>query len=515
MIIPLNLTVFLSFSLCFYLLLILIWFLNKVWWTPIYIQHVMRSQGIRGPSYKFLHGSTIEITSMQEESFRRPMELTHNLFPRILPHIFSWKNLYGLNFLQWYGPEAQLVINDPELIKELLQNKNGTYSKKEVEGYLRKLLGDGLVTSQGEKWVKMRKLANHDFHAESLKGLIPTMVTYTELMLQQWKLHDGKEIEVYEEFKVLTSEIISRTAFGSSYLEGKNIFKMINKLGVLLMRNTFKIRIPIIGKIFRTSDDFESSNLELGIKDSIIKIIKKREEKRMSGEIENFGNDFLGSLIKVYHDTDTSKNITLEDVIDECKTFYIAGQETTATLLAWTVFLLALHTDWQDEARKEVFGLIGQQNPNADAVARFRIMSMILNESLRLYAPVTSLNRYVKREVRLGKLVLPANMEILIPILALHHNPDIWGEDAHIFNPKRFSEGVSGATNSNTSAYLPFGSGPRICVGMNFAFAEAKIVLSMILQRFKFTLSPNYVHAPIQILTICPQYGVQVMLHKL
>lgn len=142
-------------------------------------------------------------------------------------------------------------------------------------------------------------------------------------------------------------------------------------------------------------------------------------------------------------------------------------------------------------------------------------MSMILNESLRLYTPVASLNRYVKREVRLGKLVLPANMEILIPTLALHHNPDIWGEDAHIFNPKRFSEGVSGATNSNTSAFLPFGSGPRNCVGMNFAFAEAKIVLSMILQRFKFTLSPNYVHAPIQILTICPQYGVQVMLHKL
>lgn len=101
MIIPLNLTVFLSFSLCFYLLLILIRFLNKVWWTPIYIQHVMRSQGIRGPSYKFLHGSTIEITSMQEESFRRPMELTHNLFPRILPHIFSWKNLYGTNNIQY------------------------------------------------------------------------------------------------------------------------------------------------------------------------------------------------------------------------------------------------------------------------------------------------------------------------------------------------------------------------------------------------------------------------------
>lgn len=135
---------------------------------------------------------------------------------------------------------------------------------------------------------------------------------------------------------------------------------------------------PTCRKIFRTSDDIESDKLEQGIKDSVIRIIKKRQEKTMSSEIENFGSDFLGLLIKDYHETDTSKSITLDDVIDECKTLYLAGQETTANLLSWTVLLLAIHTDWQDEARKEVFELIGQQNPNPDAIASLKIVIHIL-----------------------------------------------------------------------------------------------------------------------------------------
>lgn len=341
------------------------------------------------------------------------------------------------------------------------------------------------------------------------------MVACVEMMLQRWKVHEDKEIEVHKEFKVLTSEIISRTTFGSSYVEGENIFKMIDKLGEIIWRNEFKVRIPAIGKIFRTSDDIESDKLEQGIKDSVIRIIKKRQEKTMSSEIENFGSDFLGLLIKDYHETDTSKSITLDDVIDECKTLYLAGQETTANLLSWTVLLLAIHTDWQDEARKEVFELIGQQNPNPDAIASLKIMSMILNETLRLYSPVVLIRREVERAVRLAELVLPANMEVLVSTLALQHNPDIWGEDVRLFNPRRFSEGVVRATNNNPSAFLPFGLGPRSCAGINFATTEAKIVMSMILQRYKFTLSSTYVHAPIQILTTRPQYGLQIHLHPL
>lgn len=140
-------------------------------------------------------------------------------------------------------------------------------------------------------------------------------------------------------------------------------------------------------------------------------------------------------------------------------------------------------------------------------------MNMIIHESLRLYPPVTVTERKSTKEARLGKFVLPANIKIITPILPLHHDPTIWGDDAHLFKPERFSKGVAAATKNNLAAFLPFGMGPRTCVGMNFANNEAKITLSMILQKYKFTLSPNYVHSPIQVITLCPQHGVQVLLH--
>lgn len=183
-----------------YLILILLKFVYKVCWIPFRIEYVMRSQGIKGPSYKFLHGNTKEILDMQAQSRGRPMDhSSHEIFPRIMPHVYLWVKLYGnksisfhlfefrylynnfkyffnstfvilgRNFLNWYGPQAQLVVTETELIKEIMYNKDGVYPKIELEGYAKKLLGDGLASTKGEKWIKLRKLANGVFHGETLK----------------------------------------------------------------------------------------------------------------------------------------------------------------------------------------------------------------------------------------------------------------------------------------------------------------------------------------------------------
>lgn len=140
---------------------------------------------------------------------------------------------------------------------------------------------------------------------------------------------------------------------------------------------------------------------------------------------------------------------------------------------------------------------------------------MIINESLRLYPPIVSFSKTVQREGRLGNLFIPTKMDIFITNLALHHDPKIWGEDVHEFKPQRFSEGVPKATNNNSAAFFPFGLGPRTCVGMNFTLIEAKVALSMILRRYTFTLSPAYVHSPLQLITVQPQHGIQVMIQSL
>ncbi|KAI7982043.1 hypothetical protein LOK49_Contig1G00006 [Camellia lanceoleosa] len=157
---------------------------------------------------------------MRTESMSRPMDLSHQIFARLQPHLHSWLKIYGKNFLTWNGPKAQLVITESEFAKEILKNKEKAYPQMETEGYLKKLLGDSLVTSEA-------------------------MVSSVEMMLERWKQHEGEEIEVFEEFRMLTSEVISRTAFGSSYLEGKDIFEMLTKLGIITSRNVFKIKLPI------------------------------------------------------------------------------------------------------------------------------------------------------------------------------------------------------------------------------------------------------------------------------
>ncbi|KAL5854172.1 hypothetical protein ACOSQ4_003974 [Xanthoceras sorbifolium] len=444
------LLIYLSGFLCLLLVLVvrLISFIYRMWWRPIRIQSQMRSQGIKGPSYKFIRGNNKEIMDMREQVMMS-------------------------------------IVTEPGLIKDILNNKEKSYPKREAKFYEKKLLGEGLLTVH---------VASHTFHAESLKRKIPAMITTVEGMLERWRSHEGKDIEVVHEFMVLTSEMISRTAFGSNYLEGKNTIDMIQKMGSICSQNEFKVRIPGL------SDDIESDKLKKDIRDLIIKMIKKREENVKTGEVESYGNDYLGGLMKAYHNTDETQKISLQDLIDECKTFYFSGYESTTSLLCWATLLLATHLDWQDKARNEVIDLFGQQSPSPDNISKLKIMSMIINESLTLYALVYSIVRETKKEVRIGKAKLPANMQFYIPIHALHHDPQLWGEDTHLFKPERFAEGVAKATNNNIASFLAFSLGPRSCVGYNFATTEVKVTLSMILQRYRITLSPAYAHASVQLL---------------
>ncbi|KAD2804352.1 hypothetical protein E3N88_37729 [Mikania micrantha] len=444
-----------------------------------------------------------------------PMDVTsHYIFPRIQPHIHSWVHQYGKNILCWHGPQPELVITEPEVVKEIMSIKEISMGKPGVGPIYRKMLGGGLVLSQGDKWAKQRKIATHAFNGERLKNMVPAMVESTKIMLERWKDAGTKEIEVYNEFKILASEVISRNAFGSSYEEGKQIFKNLWALSLLVFKTAHKVRHPGFGIIFKDKDDIESDKLQDGIHNLIMQMIRNKEKMIISGD-EDKSTDYLGLLLKAHHDSDDSYKLSIQDVIDDCKTFYAAGHATISLLLSWVTFLLGIHTEWQEAAREEVQEVFGNQDPSSEGIARLKKMGMIINETLRLYPPATSTTRKVLKETRVGNLVLPANLNLQIPALALHQDPEIWGEDAHLFKPERFSDGIANAVNKNPGAFIPFGYGPRICVGYNFTINEAKITLSMILQRYRFTLSPNYVHAPVQHISLRPNCGVQIMFQGL
>ncbi|XP_039162205.1 cytochrome P450 CYP749A22 isoform X2 [Eucalyptus grandis] len=272
---------------------------------------------------------------------------------------------------------------------------------------------------------------------------------------------------------------------------------------------------PADSKLWKTVDEVEAEKLEKGIRNSIVQMIKRREKKVMAGEVDGFGDDFLGQLVKALHYVDKSKKITVDNLVDECKTFYVAGQETANSLMAWMLFLLAIYPEWQEEARMEVLNVFGNKDPDFDGLGKLKKISMIINETLRLYPPLVGLNRKVGKKQRLGRLVLPADIQIFVPIPKLHSDPEIWGADVHQFKPERFSEGVAKATNNNAVVFIPFGFGRRSCVGMSFVMTEAKVALSMILQRFTFELSPAYIHCPVYNFMNRPQHGLQIIFHPL
>ncbi|KAL1111116.1 hypothetical protein V6Z11_D02G035800 [Gossypium hirsutum] len=413
---------------CCFFFIALIKLLYDYLWIPLRIQHMLNSQGIKGPPYRFIHGNNMEVTKMKQNALSKSVALTDDLFP---------------------------------------------------------------------------------------KNMTPAIIASVETMLEKWKGQEGKEIEVYQEFRLLTSEVISRTAFGSNYMEGEKIFAIVRKLTVIMSRNLSKTRIPLISKLWKSADLLESEKLSKEMKDRVMKIVKKREDKVVNGEVNSFRSDFLGLLLNAYHDSDAKNRLSLEDVVAECKTLYFAGQETVNSLLAWIVLHLAILGDWQEKARRELVDIFGNQNPHLEGIAKLKIMTMIINEALRLYGPTNVLQRTGTREIQLGKLILPGNIDILPLSIGLHRDPHFWGNDVHHFKPERFAEGIAKATNYTAAAFFPFGLGPRSCVGMTFAMIETKIALSMILQRYTITLSPAYVHSPVLILTLQPQNGIQVILEPI
>lgn len=178
------------------------------------------------------------------------------------------------------------------------------------------------------------------------------------------------------------------------------------------------------------------------------------------------------------------------------------------------MILLGQHTNWQDRARDEALKVFGKRKPDIDGLNHLKIINMILLEVLRLYPVGIGLGRMIHEETTLGNITLPAGSLLQLHMMLLHYDNEMWGDDVKEFKPDRFSEGVSKATKEQAS-YFPFGGGPRICIGQNFAMLEAKMALVMILRSFSFELPPSYIHAPHTIITLQPQYGAQLILHKL
>ncbi|XP_031255334.1 cytochrome P450 CYP72A219-like isoform X2 [Pistacia vera] len=440
--------------------------------------------------------------------------------PRVNPLLHELAISYKKTFVVWYGTTPRVAIMDPKLIKEVFSNKSGNFPKPEIS-LLTKLFATGLATYEGHKWSKHRKIINPAFHIEKLKQMLPAFSTCCEELIEKWDnlvtgLGGSCELDVSIEFQNFTGDVISRAAFGSSFEEGRLIFLLQKEQGKLFLQSLAYDKFPLF-RFLPTKVNRRMRQIYREVRTILRGIIEKREKAILMGNTSD-KEDLLDLLLKsnlneLQENQNSNAGMTTEDVFEECRLFYFAGQETTANLLTWTMIVLSMHINWQERAREEVLQILGKNKPTFDDLNHLKIVNMILHEVLRLYPP-TSLLRSIVKETKLGDFCLPAGIELFMPMHLVHRDPEQWGEDATEFNPQRFSEGMSKASKDQVS-YFPFGYGPRICIGQNFAMLEAKLALSQILQHFSFELSPTYTHAPSIVLTLQPQYGAQIIMHKL
>ncbi|KAK9699131.1 hypothetical protein RND81_08G155100 [Saponaria officinalis] len=506
-------------------IVIVTWVLNTlkwVWFEPKKLEKCLRKQGLQGNSYKVLFGDMKESSRLRNEALAKPMPFDNHYFPRINPFVHQLLNIYGTNCFMWTGPVPTLQIGEPELVREVF-NRMHEFQKPKTNTFS-SLLATGLVSYEGDKWAKHRRLINPAFHVEKLKLMVPAFRESIVAMVNEWEQRvpeDGNaEIDVWPHLGRLTGDVISKAAFGTNYGDGVRIFELLSLQKELVLSSLKYSFVPGY-KYLPTKLNKEMKEVNKEIQKLLKNVIQNRKKAMEAGERAK--DDLLGLLMDSNYkesllegDGKNKKLImSFQDLIDECKLFFLAGHETTAVLLVWTLILLGKHQDWQAKARDEVLATFGMAEPtNYDALNRLKIVPMILNEVLRLYPPVVSAYRKLfKSETKLGNLVIPPGVGISLLTIQANRDPKVWGEDASEFRPDRFAEGLVKATKGNV-AFFPFGWGPRICIGQNFALTESKMAVAMILQRFTFDLSPSYTHAPSGLITLNPQYGAPLMFRR-
>uniref|UniRef100_M8BGY1 Secologanin synthase n=1 Tax=Aegilops tauschii TaxID=37682 RepID=M8BGY1_AEGTA len=492
---------FAALPLAALLVLAVSWAWEHLVWRPYAIAKRHRAQGIHGPPYRFLKGSNEEVRRMKAETADVVLDVRdHNYLPRVAPHFLKWRAQYGEPFLFWFGANPRICVFDYEMVRQILSSKSGHFPKNDAHPNVLELLGKGLVLVNGVDWVRHRRVIDPAFAMDKMKAMTKTMVSCAQCTFGVFEEQAAKNTngEILVEFdkavQGLTADIISHTAFGSSYKLGMEAFHAQKELQAIAISSLLNVQIPGFSYL-PTRRNRLKWMLEKKLRSTLMCIINSRLASRGSG----YGNDLLGLMLEACTTTEQGGkqeqlSLSMDEILHECKTFFFAGYETTSILLTWTVFLLSVYPEWQERLREE--------------------MTMVLHEALRLYGPALFMQRKTITDMVVGAITIPKDHAVVIGAPFMHRDKKVWGEDADQFNPTRFANGVARAAKV-PHALLAFSIGPRACIGQNFAMLEAKSVMATVLQKFSFTLSPTYVHAPADFLTLQPKFGLPVVMKLL
>jgi cytochrome P450 len=430
----------------------------------------------------------------------------------VLPQLWQMKPLsFLVNAAREHGDVARLkmgpgvvyLVSHPDDIKHILLDNNRNYRK----GYekVTPVLGHGLVTSEGDFWLRQRRLIQPAFHKQTIASMTELMTGLIQETLQAWetKAEQGEPVDVANEMMKLMQHIIVRSMFGI------NVPVDPDRMGrafddALRFMNQF-IMVPL--DIVRYLPTLTNLRFRRAIKflDSVVyQMIEERERGKQESD------DLLSMLIHA-RDEESGEGMTRQQIRDEIMTIYLAGHETTANAMAWAWYLLSKHSHVRQQLEAEVDSVLGQRTPALDDLRHLRYTRMVVDETLRLRPPAWMFARRAIGDDTLRGYPIPAGALVMLSPYVTHHRPDLW-ENPEGFEPERFEPGKE--KERAKFAYFPFGGGPRICIGNNFSLMESQLTLAMVTQRFRLDLLPGQRVEPRPIATLQPHPGVMVQITR-
>ncbi len=407
----------------------------------------------------------------------------------------------GDTFRVGFGKNTFYITLNPNHVQHVLQENHKNYTKSAKYDHLKLFLGNGLLTSEGEFWLQQRRTIQPAFHKQKLLSIFETMQSCSQNVVDRWKKYSHTdEIDVSEEMIQSTLTIAGKTLF-SVDLENSasDAGRAINNCNTFINQRirrpfNFPAKFPLPSHI-RFKKDIQKIDL------LIYQIIQKRNQQN--------ANDFhdVLSLLLDAKDEDTGKSMNEQQLRDELVTLFIAGYETTAVSMSWIIYLLAKYPDYQEKIREEIQQVTNNQQVNYQNFSQLKWTKAIIDESLRLYPPAWIIGRKSIKEDFLGEYFIPENTNVALIPYFIHRHPNLW-ENPNQFFPERF---LNGSSLKHKFSYIPFGSGPRLCIGMQFAIMEMVLLLSDLVRNFHWKLIDNHQDVkPLPLVTLKPNPYVKI-----
>src|SRR5580698_8810966 len=387
------------------------------------------------------------------------------------------------------------VVNHPDYVREILVANQGNFIKSRALQRAKILLGEGLLTSEGQHHLRQRRLVQPAFHRERLAGYALAMSEWAVRWRERWQA--GSTLDISTEMPHLTLSIVAKTLFSADVRSEASeigdamttVLQMFRLLMMPFSEYMEKLPLPYVRR-------FEKARARLDA--TIYGLIR---ERRKSGQDTG---DLLSMLLLAQDEDDRMSD---EQVRDEALTLFLAGHETTANALTWTWYLLSQHPDVERRLHEEIDAVLGGRAPELADVPHLRYAEMILAEALRLYPPAWAVGRMVKNSFELGGVEIPAKSICILSPYLMHHDAR-WFPEPEKFDPERWTPEAREARPKFT--YYPFGGGTRVCIGERFAWMEGVILMAAIAQKWRLRLEPGQRVEPLPLITLRIKNGLRM-----